>query len=132
MKFSCDNLPFPEVAEKIERIRKHVPSLARPLVCLPNIHPKAGLESPPQFVVATKDTIVPQLTAPAMNCGMSVFKTNLTTDDFSPELLKDFAAKLRAEVAPRITRLQTLLQWVGLFHRPMMRYDLTRTELESA
>ncbi|OGZ45488.1 MAG: hypothetical protein A2756_00520 [Candidatus Ryanbacteria bacterium RIFCSPHIGHO2_01_FULL_48_27] len=130
--FSCQIITDPEIRGKLDRIQKHVRSIARPVLCLPNIHPKAGLESPPQFVVATKDTIVPQLTAPAMNCGMSVFKTNLTTDDFSPELLKDFAAKLRAEVAPRITRLQTLLQWVGLFHRPMMRYDLTRTELESA
>lgn len=129
MKFSCDNLPFPEVAEKIERIRKHVPSLARPLVCLPNIHPKAGLESPPQFVAATKDTIVPQLTAPAMNCGMSLYKTNLTRYDFSEEFLKDFALRLRAGVHPWIGKWKTALQWLGFYSRRPTVYDLTEQEL---
>ena len=128
--FSCQIITDPEIRGKLNRIQKRLHSLARPFVCLPNIHPKAGLESPPQFVAATRGTIVPQLTAPAMNCGMSVFKTNLTEDDFSPELLKNFAAKLRAEVAPRITRLQTLLQWVGLYTRPHTKYDLTKKELE--
>ena len=129
MSFSCNNLPFPEVAGKINLIRTHVPSLARPLVCLPNIHPKAGLESPPQFVAATKGTIVPQLTAPAMNCGMSVYKTSLTKDDFSEEFFKQFAANLRAGVRPWLTRWQTILQWVGLYKRPKTPYDLSKEDL---
>ena len=131
MSFTCNNLSFPEVAEKIERIRKYVPSLARHLVCLPNIHPKAGLESPPQFVAATKDTIVPQLTAPAMNCGMSLYKTNLTRYDFSEEFLKYFAARLRAGVHPWIGKWKIALQWIGLYNRSATVYDLTEDELKN-
>ena len=131
MPFSCDNQPFPEVVGKIERVKKHVPSLARPLVCLPNIHPKAGLESPPQFVAATKDIIVPQLTAPAMNCGMSLYKTNLTRYDFSEEFLNDFATRLRAGVHPWIGKWKTALQWLGLYTRPATVYDLTEGELKN-
>lgn len=129
MSFSCNNIQFPQVCEKIERVRTHVPSLARPLVCLPNIHPKAGLESPPQFVAATKDTIVPQLTAPAMNCGMSVFTTSLSKNDFSEEFLKEFAANLRAGVHPWISRWKTALQWLGLYERLTTPYDLSKEEL---
>lgn len=129
MKFSCDNQPFTEVAGKIERIKKHVHGLAHPLVCLPNIHPKVGLESPPQFVAATRDTIVPQLTAPAMNCGMSLYKTNLTRYDFSEKFLMDFAMRLRAGVHPWIGKWKTALQWIGLYGRPATIYDLTEQEL---
>lgn len=130
MLFDCNNSTCSEeVAEKIHRVKKQVPSLARPLVCLPNIHPKAGLESPPQFVAATKDTIVPQLTAPAMNCGMSVYKTNLTRYDFSEQFLTDFAARIRLGVHPWIGKWKTALQWMGLYKRPPSVYDLTENEL---
>lgn len=130
MSFSCENITFPEVADKIKHIKTYVPSLARSLVCLPNIHPKAGLEAPPQFVAATKDTIVPQLTAPAMNCGMSIYKTNLTRYDFSEEFLKDFALRLRAGVHPWIGKWKTALQWIGLYNRSTTIYDLTEDELK--
>lgn len=129
MDFSCDRVENPEIKAKIDRA-KGVKSLARGLVCLPNIHPKAGLESPPQFVAATKDTIVPMLTAPAMNCGMSLFKTNLTRADFSEQFLIDFAARLRAGVHPWIGRAKTFLQWIGLYKRPYTIYDLTEEELK--
>ncbi len=130
MPFSCDTVTEPAIRTKLDRIQKHVKTLARPLICLPNIHPKEGLEAPPQFVATTKDTIVPQLTAPAMNCGMSIFATSLTKDDFSEEFLNAFARKLRSGVSERLTRWQTFLQWLGLFERKAYPYDLSRTELE--
>lgn len=130
MGFSCDNITDPEIRGKLENIAR-VKSMARGPLCLPNIHPKAGLESPPQFVAATQNTIVPMLTAPAMNCGMSVFKTTLTKDDFSEEFLQTFAANLRSRVAPRISRMQTFLQWLGLSQRPFLQYDLSNKELEN-
>ncbi len=116
--------------KKLDRIRAHAPELAHPLVCLPNIHPKTGLESPPQFVAATKNTIVPQLTAPAMNCGMSLYKTNITRYDFSEEFLDNFAARLRAGAHPWIGKWKTALQWIGLYSRPATVYDLTKDELK--
>src|SRR3989338_11164611 len=99
-----------------------------PLVSLPKIHPKAGLESPPKFVEKKKDTIAPQLTAPAMNCGMSLYKTNLTRFDFTEEFFKDFAARLRAGVHPWIGRWKTALQWLELYIRPATVCDLTAEE----
>lgn len=129
MPFLCDSVIDGEIRKKIDRIQKHVRSLARPLVCLPNIHPKAGLESPPQFVAAIKDTIVPQLTAPAMNCGMSVFKTSLTKNDFSEKFLEEFATNLRAGVYPWLTRWQTALQWIGFYKRSESPYDIPRDTL---
>src|SRR3989344_1872531 len=130
MDFSCDNVHDPEIKAKIDRAQQ-VHSLARPLVCLPNIHPKKGLESPPQFVAATKDTIVPMLSAPAMNCGMSLFKTTLTRSDFSEKFLIDFSTRLRAGVHPWIGRGKTFLQWIGLYQRASTIYDLTEEELKS-
>lgn len=130
MIYSCDSIENPDIKVKIDRV-KRVKSLARPLVCLPNIHSKAGLESPPQFVAATKDSIVPMLSAPAMNCGMSLFKTNLTRSDFSEEFLRNFAARLRAGVHPWIGRGKTFLQWIGLYKRPATIYDLTENELKN-
>jgi RNA-splicing ligase RtcB len=129
MAFSCDNINEPEIKGKLDKIRQ-VKSIQEPMVCLPNIHPKKGLESPPQFVAATDGMIVPQLTAPAMNCGMSVFKTDLTKDEFSPEMLQNFATNLRKEIARRLSRFQTLLQWVGLYTRSETKYDISKTELE--
>ena len=131
MAFSCDNISETEIRAKLEKISRVKSIVAGPL-CLPNIHPKRGLEAPPQFVTATSGTIVPQLSAPAMNCGMSVFTTNLTKEDFSPEFLKEFAARLRAQVAPRISKTRALLRWLGfdLEVQPPNRYDLTRGELE--
>ncbi|MSR76150.1 MAG: hypothetical protein EXS68_00985 [Candidatus Ryanbacteria bacterium] len=130
MSFSCDNIEHPEIRGKLGRIAR-VRSMARPPVCLPNIHPKAGLESPPQFVAATKDTIVPQLTAPAMNCGMSVFRTTLKKEDFSPEFLKDFATRLRSGVLLRESKWKGFLAWLGTYEKPSTKYDLTREELQS-
>ena len=137
MLFPCDTITDPEIRGKLDRIRANVKSLAGPMVCLPNIHPKAGLESPPQFVAATRGTIVPQLTAPAMNCGMSVFKTDLKKEDFSAAFLQEFAQKLRAGIAPRVTRSQTIRQWLWPrksdlrnYVSPTYVYNLTEAELE--
>ncbi len=131
MPFTCDVIREPEIRAKLDKISR-VKSIVQGPLCLPNIHPKAGLESPPQFVVATKGTIVPQLSAPAMNCGMSVFTTTLTKDDFSPEFLKTFAANLRKEVAPRVNRLQAISRWLGIHLATGLpsKYDLTKSELE--
>lgn len=131
MTFSCDSIHDPEIRKKIEAAKK-VTGLAAPLICLPNIHPKAGLESPPQFVAATKDTIVPHLTAPAMNCGMSLFATTLREEDFSEEFLKKFASNIRKGVSKRISKTKSLFRWLGLDLEvePPNRYDITKKQLE--
>ena len=129
MSFTCNTIEHPEIRAKLEKIAK-IKSLATPPLCLPNIHPKRGLESPPQFVAATSGTIVPMLSAPAMNCGMSVFITNLTREDFSPEFLESFAANLRKGVSDRVGRIRALSQWFGITKPESGQYDLTKKELE--
>jgi tRNA-splicing ligase RtcB len=128
MAFTCDLIKEPTIRAKLERISK-IPSLVT-TYCLPNIHRKDKLESPPQFVAATRGTIVPMLTAPAMNCGTSLFTTTLNREDFSPEFLKEFAKNLRSQIAPRIKPWQSFLGWLGLYERPLTKYDLSRSELE--
>ncbi len=130
MLFSCDLVRDPEIRKKLDLISE-IKSLAFPPLCLPNIHSKSGLESPPQFVAATKDTIVPMLSAPAMNCGMSIFITNLMKNDFSEDFLKKFAEALRETVGPRRTRWQILLNWLGISSGQTGKYDLSKEELES-
>lgn len=130
MPFTCDLIKEPTLRAKLERIAK-IRSLVA-TCCLPNIHRKDKLESPPQFVAATRGTIVPMLTAPAMNCGISIFTTTLSREDFSPEFLSSFAANLRKEVAPRVTKTRSFFRWLGihLAVRPPSKYDITRKELE--
>ncbi|MEK9166124.1 MAG: hypothetical protein AAB846_00125, partial [Patescibacteria group bacterium] len=130
MNFFCNKVTDPAIRAKLDRILTNVKSLAFPPLCLPNIHPKAGLESPPQFVAATRGTIVPQLSAPAMNCGMSVFTTTLTKGDFSEDFLKKFAARLRAGVRPRKGKLKAALEWFGLGREERNNYDISKSELE--
>ncbi|MFC1595101.1 RtcB family protein [Patescibacteria group bacterium] len=130
MSFSCNNITDPDIKAKLEQIA-NIKSLALPPICLPNIHKKPRLESPPQFVAATKKTIIPQLSAPAMNCGMCIFKTGLNKNDFTEDFLKEFASSLRTQVLPRITKVQSLFQWLGIFKRKKTKYDLTKKELES-
>ncbi len=136
--FSCDKVTDPEIRGKLDRISASVKSLALPPLCLPNIHPKAGLESPPQFVAATLGTIVPQLSAPAMNCGMSVFKTTLSREDFSESFLKEFAARLRRGVSARKGKFRAALEWLcfptnvrSVKSRTFDKgYDISKSELE--
>lgn len=129
MPFNCSTIEDPEIREKLKKIAL-IKSLIGDPLCLPNIHPKRGLESPPQFVVATYGTIVPMLSAPAMNCGMSVFITNLSQGDFSPAFLESFATNLRAGIANRVGRFRTLLQWLGIRKTTIGSYDLSPHELE--
>ncbi|MEK7642969.1 MAG: RtcB family protein [Patescibacteria group bacterium] len=130
MKFSCDNIQEPSIRKKLDRINK-IQSLATPPLCLPNIHPKEKLESPPQFVASTDGTIVPMLSAPAMNCGMSVFTTSLTKNDFSPEFLETFAKNIRKGAGPRRTSIEAFLTWFGWKDTHQSRYDLSVSELEN-
>lgn len=127
--FDCKAVNDPFVKQQLKSVSQ-VKSLSEDPKCLPNIHAKKGLESPPQFVAVTNGTNVPMLSAPSMNCGMSVFKTNLTKEDFNPEFLNAFAKNLRKRVLPRRSRLQSLLSWFGISERKETVYDLTKSELD--
>ncbi|MDA1335150.1 MAG: RtcB family protein [bacterium] len=127
--FECKNITDPEIRKKLDVIEK-IESLEGAPLCLPNIHPKKNLESPPQFVAATRDKVIPMLSAPAMNCGMSLFATTLTEKDFSPEFLTMFAKNLRSKIPARVTRFESILGWLGIKSRAKQPYDLTKKQLE--
>ena len=108
-----------------------LPSLATPPICLPDIHLKHRTEGPCSFAAATTNTIVPDLTAPSVGCGMGIVATSLTEPDLTPESLRAFYHEMKSHLGPRYGKLKNMLLWFGLIHRPHLRYDLTIAEFEA-
>jgi tRNA-splicing ligase RtcB len=106
-------------------------SLALPMVCLPDIHLKERTEGPCSFAAATDGTIVPELTAPSVGCGMGVLTTSLTTKDADHIFFENFYREMRAHLGPRYGHIKNLLLWLGIINRPQFPYDLSNTEFEN-
>jgi tRNA-splicing ligase RtcB (3'-phosphate/5'-hydroxy nucleic acid ligase) len=102
------------------------------LICLPDIHIKEGAEAPCSFVVATYNSIVSDLTAPSVGCGMGMIVTSLTRDDITPEKLELFYRHMRNHLGPRYGSLKNILLWIGIIRRPVHRYDFSKKELSDA
>lgn len=107
-----------------------LPSLALPVVCLPDLHMKERTEAPSSFAAATVDTIVPELTAPSVGCGMGALATSLTTKDAHPEFFKQFYEHMRGELGIRYGLLRNFFLWLGIIERPQKAYDLSNNEFE--
>lgn len=118
--------------EELVRDIGALPSVALPPLCLPDIHIKTKTEAPCSFVVATVGTIIPQLTAPSVGCGMGLLTTSLTRADITPEKLREFYAAMRAHLGPRYGFTKNILSWLGIISRPHNIYDLTENELSDA
>ncbi|MEK9166117.1 MAG: RtcB family protein, partial [Patescibacteria group bacterium] len=106
-------------------------SLAFPIVCLPDIHVKDHTEGPSSFAAATEGTIVPDLTAPSVGCGMAVVRTNLTKNQVSDEFFEKFFRAMRQELGPNYGISKNFLLMLGVIKRPHKKYDLTDAELEA-
>lgn len=120
---------------KLKRVLEHITSLsslAKPVVCLPDIHIKEKTESPCSFVVATAGTIVPHLTAPSVGCGMGVITTSLTRANITDERLQKFYAAMQQHRGPSYGVLYNILLWLGLKKRPHNMYDISEEELAYA
>ena len=115
-----------KILAKIAEIK----SLARPAVCLPDLHLKERTEGPCSFAVATRGTIVPELTAPSVGCGMGVIATSLTTKDVDHLFFENFYREMRAHLGPRFGHFKNALLWLGLIRRPKLQYDLSNQEFE--
>ncbi len=124
----CD-LDNPHVAQILDHITS-LESLARPVVCLPDLHLKERTEGPCSFAAATRGTIVPELTAPSVGCGMGVITTSLTTKDVDHLFFENFYREMRANLGPRFGHFKNALLWLGLIRRPKLQYDLSTQEFE--
>jgi|GEM_PF-853520 len=107
-----------------------ISSLALPPLCLPDIHVKDRTEGPCSFAAATTNTIIPDLTAPSVGCGMGIVATTLTESDLTPERIESFYRAMRSHLGPRYGKIKNILLWLGIINRPPMKYDLSTQEFE--
>lgn len=115
------------ILETITRI----PSVVGAPVCLPDVHIKEKTEAPASFVVATAGTIIPELTAPSVGCGMGVLATSLDRASVHPEMFERFYTAMRQHLGPKYSFLKNMFLWLGLTHRPQQKYDFMPSELQN-
>jgi tRNA-splicing ligase RtcB len=106
-------------------------SIALPLVCLPDLHVKQRTEGPSSFAAATNGTIVPELTAPSVGCGMGIVATNLTVKNLNNEIFEKFFNAMQENLGPRYGLAKNFLLWLGIKKRPKKKYDISVEELKS-
>lgn len=124
----CD-VSNPKIQNILQKILS-LKSLALPPVCLPDLLLKPRVEAPASFAAATTNTIVPELSAPSVGCGMGIAKTSLTRDEVDTIFLERFFEAMGARLGPRYGFLKNCLLWIGFLRRPKQPYDLTREEFE--
>ena len=124
----CD-ISNPEMQNIIKQILS-LKSLALPPVCLPDLLLKPRVEAPASFAAATTNTIVPELSAPSVGCGMGIAKTSLTRDEVDADFFERFFKEMRAHLGPRYGFFKNCFLWLGFLKRPKQKYDLNREELE--
>ncbi|OGZ42281.1 MAG: hypothetical protein A3C80_00395 [Candidatus Ryanbacteria bacterium RIFCSPHIGHO2_02_FULL_45_43] len=100
-------------------------SLAFPVVCLPDLHMKERTEGPCSFAAATQNTIVPELTAPSVGCGMGALITSISKETITEQFLERFYSSMQTELGPNYGKIKNMLNWFGLIERPKMHYDLS-------
>lgn len=125
----CD-VDAPEAKEKLAKIT-NIPSLARPVICLPDLNVKTRTEGPSSFVAATHNSYIQDLTAPSLGCTMGVVKTNLTTADLNEQFYEKFFKEMQKELGPRYGFWRNIALWLGLGSRPKNKYDFSDKEFEA-
>ena len=116
-------------AQKVLADISHIPSMAVGPIALPDMHLKEKTEAPASFAAATRATIIPQLTAPSVGCGMGALATSLTQADISEAHLEKFYAEMRRHLGPKYGTVENILLWLGIIRRPRHTYDFSVEEL---
>lgn len=124
----CD-ISNPEMEGILQRILS-LKSLALPPICLPDLLLKPRVEAPASFAAATTNTIVQELSAPSVGCGMGIAKTSLTRDEVDAYFFERFFEAIRCNLGPRYGFFKNCLLWIGILQRPKQTYDLNRDEFE--
>jgi RNA-splicing ligase RtcB len=61
-----------------------------PVVCLPDVHLKRGMEAPSSLATAFTHDVVPDLSSCSLNCGMGAVKADIPGADLTPARVRDF------------------------------------------
>jgi len=72
-----------------------LPGRSGPVVCLPDIHVKRGMEAPSSLATAFSNEVIPGLSSCSLNCGMGVVKSNLGASDLTPSAIGTFFRAFR-------------------------------------
>lgn len=126
-----NGLKIQSLEDTLEKINA-ITELARPPICLPDIHMKDQTEAPCSFIAATEGVIIPELTAPSVGCGMGIVTTSLKREDITPEKLEQFYQHMREHLGARYGMLENVLLWLGFKKRPQNKYDFSGAELAEA
>ena len=119
----------PKLSSLLQKISE-IPSLASPVVCLPDLYLKARTEAPASIATAVRDKIVPTLSAPSLGCSMGVIATSLTKSDIVEDKTREFIGHMQEELGKWYGFLENIFTWLGLKTRPLKKYDLTMEDFE--
>ncbi|TSC69615.1 MAG: tRNA-splicing ligase RtcB, partial [Parcubacteria group bacterium Gr01-1014_70] len=125
------NITNPKFKQLLEHISS-LPAIAKPIVCLPDIHLKENTEAPCSFVAAANGVIIPELTAPSVGCGMGIVITSLKRNDITPEKLEEFYKHMQEHRSIKFGTLKNILLWLGIIDRPRAKYDFSKKDLADA
>ena len=77
---------------RVSRLR----GLAGPVVALPDVHLKNGMEAPSSLATASQGAVIPDLSSCSLNCGMGVLACALDARDATPRQLAEFFSTFRS------------------------------------
>ena len=120
----------PKLSYLLQKISE-IPSLASPVVCLPDLYLKARTEAPASIATAVRGKIVPTLSAPSLGCSMGVIATSLFKADIAENKTREFIGHMQEELGKWYGFLENIFTWLGLKTRPLKKYDLTLEEFKN-
>lgn len=131
---SDDLLPDDETLAQIENLGKDQ-RLFHHIATMSDVHSKKGRKVPTGSVVATVNSLLPQINDTAPNCGMRLIRTNLTDKEMTPEMIDKLFKEL-VNVVPTKKRIGTIVPFdlvVEICKRgiaPILKHFKTRTKNE--
>lgn len=81
-------------------------------------------------VVATKDVIVPNFVGVDIGCGVCSFKTDLSKDDISIDMLKNIMTKIRQQIPLGFNHHNNCQEWDGFDKAPDI--EIVKQQINSA
>jgi len=112
--------PSAETIAALERIAA-LDGIVGPIIALPDLHHKPKLECPSSMAVAMREHVVLGLSSPSPNCGMTLVRTALHSDDADDatldalfgELVQRLPLKRRQPALSTEQMLQVMLKGAG-------------------
>jgi len=76
----------------------NLPYVKSPIILLTDFHNKPMLETPSSSVIVTQNCFSLALTSPSQNCGMSLIRTPIFSDDLSPSFIEQFISGIKSAI----------------------------------